>query len=426
VLDVRPLYYVSPLTEQEIGPITPVIRLRNLADEDATVTGLFRIYRDSTGLLEYSSDLAVTPLAHGTSADIPALTPFSPGAVADDDYFVICELEYRSIQTGNVTRGNLGPFYFDTKAPPMGPVPAGHHPTHENAGMDEIDLAGMSGLLADPQTPETHAGTHEDGQADEVNVAGLHGELADDQPALAHDIAGARHTSTATPAQLLQADANGLPVDATNTDADVAAAVGASHARQHAITDTDDHTSTATPAQLLQADANGLPVDATNTDADVAAAVGASHARQHAITDTDDHTSTATPAQLLQADANGLPVDASNTDAEVTNVVLQTKPQTLTDQANIDWDLALGGAAQVTLGGNRTLNAPTSMVNGARYRLKVIQDGTGTRLITWNAVYRFPGGVDPCLTAAINCIDILVFDCDGTHMDCVGMVNALA
>ena len=378
MLDVRPLSYISPLTEQEIGPITPVIRLRNLADEDATVTGLFRIYRDSTGLLEYSSDLAVTPLAHGTSADIPALTPFSPGAVADDDYFVICELEYRSIQTGNVTRGNLGPFYFDTKAPPMGPVPAGHHPTHENAGMDEIDLAGMSGLLADPQTPQTHAGTHEDGQADEVNVGGLHGELADDQPALAHDIAGARHTSTAT------------------------------------------------PAKLLQADANGLPVDATNTDADVAAAVGASHARQHAITDTDDHTSTATPAQLLQADANGLPVDASNTDAEVTNVVLQTKPQTLTDQANIDWDLALGGAAQVTLGGNRTLNAPTNMVNGARYRLKVNQDGTGTRLITWNAVYRFPGGVDPCLTAAINCIDILVFDCDGTHMDCVGMVNALA
>jgi hypothetical protein len=279
VLDVRPLYYVSPLTEQEIGPITPVIRLRNLADEDATVTGLFRIYRDSTGLLEYSSDLAVTPLAHGTSADIPALTPFSPGAVADDDYFVICELEYRSIQTGNVTRGTLGPFYFDTKAPPMGPVPTGHHTTHEAAGMDEIDLAGMSGLLADPQTPETHAGTHEDGQADEVNVAGLHGELADDQPALAHDIAGARHTSTATPAQLLQADANGLPVDATNTDADVAAAVGASHARQHAITDTDDHTSTATPAQLLQADANGLPVDATNTDADVANAVSKRNCR---------------------------------------------------------------------------------------------------------------------------------------------------
>ena len=284
MLDVRPLSYVSPLTEQEIGPITPVIRLRNLADEDATVTGLFRIYRDSTGLLEYSSDLAVTPLAHGTMADAAALTPFSPGAVADDDYFVICELEYHSIQTGNVTRGTLGPFYFDTKAPPMGPVPTGHHTTHEAAGMDEIDLAGMSGLLADPQTPETHAGTHEDGQADEVNVEGLHGELADDQPALAHDIAGARHTSTATPAQLLQADANGLPVDATNTDADVAAAVGASHDRQHAITDTADHTSTATPAKLLQADANGLPVDATNTDADVAAAVGASHAQN---TDTD-------------------------------------------------------------------------------------------------------------------------------------------
>jgi hypothetical protein len=379
VLDVRPLYYVSPLTEQEIGPITPVIRLRNLADEDATVTGLFRIYRDSTGLLEYSSDLAVTPLAHGTSADIPALTPFSPGAVADDDYFVICELEYRSIQTGNVTRGTLGPFYFDTKAPPMGPVPTGHHTTHEAAGMDEIDLAGMSGLLADPQTPETHAGTHEDGQADEVNVAGLHGELADDQPALAHDIAGARHTSTATPAQLLQADANGLPVDATNTDADVAAAVGASHARQHAITDTDDHTSTATPGKMLKA----------------------------AVT-------------------TGLPTEASNTDTEVANLVKMFKPQTLTDGANIAWDLALGGAAVVTLGGNRTLNNPTNMVAGSIYTLRVIQDGTGTRLLAYGNAYKGPAGVAGCLTAAINQEDIITWYCDGTYMKCIGMVNAVA
>jgi hypothetical protein len=66
------------------------------------------------------------------------------------------------------------------------------------------------------------------------------------------------------------------------------------------------------------------------------------------------------------------------------------------------------------------------MVSGARYRLKVIQDGTGTRLLTWNAIYRFPGGVHPCLSAAVNNIDILTFDCDGTYMDCTGMVSALS
>ena len=50
------------------------------------------------------------------------------------------------------------------------------------------------------------------------------------------------------------------------------------HARQHAITSTSDHTSSATSGQMLKADANGLPVNATNTDAQVSAAVTASHA----------------------------------------------------------------------------------------------------------------------------------------------------
>jgi hypothetical protein len=54
--------------------------------------------------------------------------------------------------------------------------------------------------------------------------------------------------------------------------------VSALHARQHAITSTSDHTSTATSGKMLKADANGLPVDATNTDAQVAATVTASHA----------------------------------------------------------------------------------------------------------------------------------------------------
>lgn len=46
----------------------------------------------------------------------------------------------------------------------------------------------------------------------------------------AHAITSASHTSTATSGQMLKADANGLPVDATNTDAAVSAAVTASHA----------------------------------------------------------------------------------------------------------------------------------------------------------------------------------------------------
>ena len=65
--------------------------------------------------------------------------------------------------------------------------------------------------------------------------------------------------------------------------------IGSSHTRQHSITDTSDHTSTATSGQMLKADANGLPVNATNTDAQVSGAVSASHTRSHAISSTSDH-----------------------------------------------------------------------------------------------------------------------------------------
>ena len=69
----------------------------------------------------------------------------------------------------------------------------------------------------------------------------------------------------------------GYVIPTTTQETHWDAAYSASHARQHSITGTDDHTSAATAGQLLKADANGLPVDATNTDVAVAAAVAASH-----------------------------------------------------------------------------------------------------------------------------------------------------
>ena len=61
------------------------------------------------------------------------------------------------------------------------------------------------------------------------------------------------------------------------------------HGRQHVITDTLDHTSLATAGKMLKADANGLPVEATNTDVAVAAAVTSSHTRAHTLDNTTDH-----------------------------------------------------------------------------------------------------------------------------------------
>ncbi len=38
-----------------------------------------------------------------------------------------------------------------------GGAPAAHAPTHENGGSDEVSVVGLSGLLADDQTPLSHA-----------------------------------------------------------------------------------------------------------------------------------------------------------------------------------------------------------------------------------------------------------------------------
>jgi hypothetical protein len=62
----------------------------------------------------------------------------------------------------------------------------GHHALHENWGTDEINLTGMSGLLATPQTPINHHARHENGGADEMSVAGLSGVLADLQNPVLH------------------------------------------------------------------------------------------------------------------------------------------------------------------------------------------------------------------------------------------------
>ena len=63
-----------------------------------------------------------------------------------------------------------------------GGLPA-HAVNHEVGGIDEISVAGLTGLLATPQTPATHASTHESGGADEISVAALSGKLADLQDA---------------------------------------------------------------------------------------------------------------------------------------------------------------------------------------------------------------------------------------------------
>ena len=94
---------------------------------------------------------------------------------------------------------------------------------------------------------------------------------------------------------------------------------------------------------------------------------------------------------------------------------------TLTDGAAIDWDASANQVTSVTLAGDRTFNAPTNMKDGGVYVLSLIQDTSGTRLIsTWNSVYKFAAGTAPTLTTTASARDVLVFLSDGTSMFEIG------
>jgi len=93
---------------------------------------------------------------------------------------------------------------------------------------------------------------------------------------------------------------------------------------------------------------------------------------------------------------------------------------TLTDQATIAWDVSTSSVAKVTLGGNRTLGAATNAQTGQFISLLIIQDGTGSRTVTFNAAYEFTGDTAPTLTTTAAKGDLFVFRYNGSKFLEVG------
>jgi hypothetical protein len=90
------------------------------------------------------------------------------------------------------------------------------------------------------------------------------------------------------------------------------------------------------------------------------------------------------------------------------NASLMT-PVALTDAATIAVDANLGDFFTVVLGGSRTLGAPTNAASGRKILFRFRQDATGSRVLSFNAAYRFPGGVTPLLSTVAAKTDYLAF-----------------
>jgi hypothetical protein len=88
--------------------------------------------------------------------------------------------------------------------------------------------------------------------------------------------------------------------------------------------------------------------------------------------------------------------------------VVHRKTVALTDAATITIDAQQGDDFRVTLGGNRTLAAPINPTDGQHITVLVTQDGTGSRTITWNAVWTF-GTITNTLTTTASRRDLFEF-----------------
>ncbi len=82
---------------------------------------------------------------------------------------------------------------------------------------------------------------------------------------------------------------------------------------------------------------------------------------------------------------------------------------TLSDAATITVNMSLFINAKVTLAGNRTLGNPTGEKVGQTGFIRVIQDATGSRTLSFGTDYEFAGGTAPTLTTTANAEDLLFY-----------------
>lgn len=128
-------------------------------------------------------------------------------------------------------------------------------------------------------------------------------------------------------------------------------------------------------------------------------------------------------AAALNAAIAGVPATTAST---VSNwlVAQRNPPTTLTDAATITPDFSAANNFAITLGGARTLANPTNRASGQAGQIVVVQDGTGSRTLTYGSAWKFPAGTAPTLSTAAGAVDILSYYCwDGTNIAISAALN---
>ena len=177
-----------------------------------------------------------------------------------------------------------------------------------------------------------------------------------------------------------------------------------------------------------------LPSDVNNALREILSHLAEMNAGTHPLADT---LTLADPSDLTKKFRfDGVGISASNTrvltiqDSDLTVAGINVAQEfsatqnfnatTLTDASTIAWDASANQVTSVTLGGNRTLGASTNQVDGGVYVISSIQDGSGSRTLSFDSNYKFTGGTAPTLTTTASARDVIVFVSNGTNMFEIG------
>jgi hypothetical protein len=125
---------------------------------------------------------------------------------------------------------------------------------------------------------------------------------------------------------------------------------------------------------------------------------------------------------LKGAGAGSISAATAGTDYTVATAVTNFSKQqyfgnvALTDASTVAWNARDAQVATFTfVSSNRTMGAPTNLVDGAYYGLAIIQNA-GSNTLTWNSVFKWASGTAPTLSTAAGAKDYFVFRSDGTNM----------
>jgi hypothetical protein len=123
-------------------------------------------------------------------------------------------------------------------------------------------------------------------------------------------------------------------------------------------------------------------------------------------------------AATAQATATSALSAANTAQATVDALALRDEPLPLVDDTTILVSALQHNSFSVTLGGNRTLDAPTSLVDGALLSFALRQDATGGRTLTFDPIYNFGAAGAPVLSTTAGAVDYAFgyYDADSAQL----------